>query len=229
MPKKVVVTGYVPIQNHTRSPKEYGELGELYGKIDCVAADCVVMPFYETVAETWLHKYLLHAGKVTHSAGDNPAKNSLAYLCVQHQKFAWLMKAAIKYPADTYIWIDYGIARLPGVTPEVVQRFLEAIEPDDFAIPGCWEHQGLLINDYFPCWRFCGSLMVVPRSKVYKLYKGVKRTVQAHIAKTHNVTWEVNTLAEAEHILPPIRWYKADHNASMFDNYTVDAPQNRKV
>jgi hypothetical protein len=220
MPKKVVVTGYIPIKNHTRSPKEYGELGELFGKIDCVAADCTVMPFYETVEETWLSKHLRKLrGKPSHSGGDNPAKNSLAYHCVNHQKFGWLMKAAIKYPAETYIWIDYGIARLPGVTAQVVQRFLEAVEPNDFAIPGCWEREGVMVSDFFPCWRFCGSLMVVPKDKVYRLYREVKRCAIAHIDTHDNVPWEVNTLADAESALPGLRWYLADHNASMFNNY----------
>jgi len=214
-----IVTGYVPIQGHPRSAKEYGELGEnLFGALH---GNFSVHPFYETVQETWLCKLIQKSGiDVTHSAGDNSAKNSLAYHCVQHQKFAWLLKAAIADPnPDTFVWMDYGIGHVPGVIPAVVNDFMAAVKPNDFAIPGCWAREGLMINDYFPCWRFCGGLMVVPRVKVHKLYKIMKITVSRYIEKTHNVTWEVNSLARAEPNLPPIRWYLADHNETMFTNY----------
>ncbi len=62
-------------------------------------------------------------------------------------------------------------------------------------------------------------MMVVSQKTVHKLYKGIKRSMAEHIARTNNVTWEVNTLAEAEPQLPPIRWYKADHNETLFTNY----------
>lgn len=227
MTSKVLVTGYCPIQGHTRSAKEYGELGAgLFSKLDCVGGDFIIHPFYETVQETWLAKYIQSlpqrvADGLSHSTADNPAKNSLAYHCVQHQKFAWLLKAALLHPiSETFVWMDYGIAHVTGVTPEVVNAFMASVKSNDLAIPGCWERKGLLINDYFPCWRFCGGLMVVPQNKVHKLYKLLKREVTQHIANTNNVTWEVNSLAKAEPNLPPIRWYKADHNETMFANYT---------
>jgi len=103
-----VVTGYVPIAGHPRTPQEYGALGE---KIFAEFAARGVVPitaFYETLAECWLWKYV-HSLKhpTTHSPGDNPEKNSLAYHCVQHQKFAWLLKAAIKDPKpDVFVWVD---------------------------------------------------------------------------------------------------------------------------
>jgi hypothetical protein len=36
-----------------------------------------------------------------------------------------------------------------------------------------------------------------------------------------NVTWEVNDLARMElaHVGPPMRWYAADHNATMLTGY----------
>lgn len=226
MPRKKLVTGYIPIQGHPRSAKEYGELGaDLFSKLDCVAGDFSIHPFYETVGETWLAKDIQSlpqpiADGLTHSTADNPAKNSLAYMCVIHQKFAWLLKAAIADPSpETFVWVDYGIGHVPGVTVGVVNAFMAAVDPNDFAIPGCWEREGLVISDFFPCWRFCGGLIVVPRDKVYKLYKTIKNNVQQHMFKTNNISWEVNTLARAEPNLPPIRWYKADHDQTMFTNY----------
>lgn len=219
-----LVTGYIPIQGHPRSAKEYGELGE--NLFSGLQGDFTVHPFYEQVQETWLWKYLqtLHS-EPTHSTADNAGKNTIAYHCVQHQKFAWLLKAAILDPKpDTFVWMDYGIGHVPGVDVSVVNAFMATVKPNDFAIPGCWERKGLLINDYFPCWRFCGGLMVVPRNKLHKFYKIMKNEVTRHIAKSGNVTWEVNSLAHAEPNLPPIRWYKADHNETLFTNYAEGAP-----
>jgi hypothetical protein len=97
---------------------------------------------------------------------------------------------------------------------------MAAIQPNDFAIPGCWEKGSFLISDFFPCWRFCGTLMVVPKDKIMALYRATKQTILKHITQQNNVPWEVNTLAEAEDagLISP-RWYKADHNETMFTNY----------
>lgn len=219
-----VVTGYVPIQGHPRAAAEYGELGEKIFK-PLAGAGVQIRPFYETLDMCWLHKYVSRS-KVTptHSAGDNGAKNTLAYHCVQHQKFAWLLKAAIENPKpDMFVWIDYGIGHVPGVDEHVIWDFLQTIKGGDLAIPGCWEQDAAVLNDFFPCWRFCGGVMVVPRSMLHKLWKAVKGTALDHVNKTKNVTWEVNTLAEAEknRRLPKFRWYKADHDQTLFTNYDL--------
>jgi len=215
-----VVTGYVPISGHPRSAVEYGKLGEdIFRPLS--AAGVYVRPYYEKLSDCWLWKYMQSIKTpTTHSAGDNPAKNTLAYHCVQHQKFGWLLKAAIQNPKpDTLVWIDYGIGHVPGVTAAVILDFLGKIKDNDFAIPGCWEKQNAFNNDLWPCWRFCGGVLVVPRPVVHTLYKTVKRSVREHLIQTKNVTWEVNTLARIEPILPHLRWYKADHNETMFTGY----------
>lgn len=215
-----LVTGYIPIQGHPRTAAEYGELGEIFAKLDC--KNFSIHPFYETVPDTWLSKLIGNQPySVSHSVADNPKKNTVAYHCVQHQKFAWLLKAAIADPKpDVYVWMDYGIAHVPGVTAAVIQDFMDNLKPDDFAVPGCWD-ENCVISDFFPCWRFCGGVMVVPRKQVHKLFKGVKYAAAQHLQKHRNVTWEVNTLAEAERaaLIPPVRWYKADHNQTLFTAY----------
>lgn len=217
-----VVTGYVPIPGHPREAAMYGELGEKIFK-PLAGAGVQIRPFYETLDMCWMHKYVSRFKVApTHSAGDNGAKNTLAYHCVQHQKFAWLLKAAIQDPKpDMYVWIDYGIGHVPGVDEHVIWDFLQAIKSGDLAIPGCWPKDTAVLNDYMPCWRFCGGVLVVPRKMVHKLYKAVKGTALDHINRTKNVTWEVNTLAEAEKEgrLPKFRWYQADHNETLFTAY----------
>lgn len=224
-----VVTGYIPIPNHPRGPGFYGDHGaKIFGPLAANGVD--IVRYMEQYQDTWLWKYVSRS-KVppTHSAGDNGAKNTLAYHCVQHQKFGWLLKAAIQDPkADTFVWMDYGVGHVPGVTVDVVWDFLQSIQPGDFAIPGCWEKENAVNTDFFPCWRFCGGVMVVPRQVLHKLYKVVKGTALDHVNRTGNVTWEVNTLAEAEHNkkFPKVRWYKADHDQTLFTNYI---PELREV
>ena len=61
--------------------------------------------------------------------------------------------------------------------------------------------------------------MVVPAARADLLYNRVKRSVTTHLDLRHNVYWEVNTLAKVEDNLPSLRWYKADHNETMFTEY----------
>lgn len=218
MIKLKIVTGYVPILNHPRGPEEYGRLGE---QLATVRAP--IKAFYTQIRDCWLARDL---GKLpfhpTASEGDNPQKNTLDYHIVNHQKTEWLLAAAVQDPEpDTLIWMDYGIFHLPGVTADVIQNFLHKIEPGKLSIPGCWDRTAD-VSDLFPSWRFCGSMMIVPRKYVRRLDKEMKQTLRHHIAKTKNVWWEVNTLAALEkETLMPINWYKADHNETMFTNYGV--------
>ncbi len=219
-----LVTGYVPIVGHPRSAQEYGELGEkVFGPL--AAAGVPIRRYTATVGETWLYKYVSRAKTPpSHSVHDNPKKNTLEYHCVQHQKFGWLLKAAIDDPKfSTYVWIDYGIGHVPGVDAHVIWDFLQKIKGGDLAIPGChdMDPKNVVVNDFFPCWRFCGGVLVVPRDRVHKLYKAVKGTALDHINERNNVEWEVNTLARAEQEkrLPKYRWYQADHNETMFTGY----------
>ena len=213
--KLKVVTGYIPIQDHPRSAAEYGALGE-----QLAALKAPIQPFYGNVTSTWMFTMVqnLPFGP-TWSVADNPQKNTLAYHCVQHQKFQWLFDAAKMDPVpDTFIWLDYGICHVPGVNTGVINDFLADVRREDFAIPGC--HSRADIRDDVPCWRFCGGLFVVPREYIGPLKNFVQAMSLLHCSATKNITWEVNTLARVEQTDKlPIRWYQADHNQTMFTNY----------
>ena len=153
--------------------------------------------------------------------GDNPKKNSLEYHCVQHEKFAWLARAANEdQESDTFVWMDYGIMSQPGITGEIVQDFLRKIRKNDFAMPGCWTPTPDPM-DAFPCWRFCGSLMIVPRADTHRMLELVQAVTRLYVRSMKKVTWEVNTLARCEPMLQKagLRWYQADHNATQFTHY----------
>jgi hypothetical protein len=121
------------------------------------------------------------------------------------------------------VWIDYGVGHLPGVNADIIRAFLPHIRPDDLAIPGCWSLDRTVLTEAFPCWRFCGGLFVVARSRAGALDAAVRRAAIEHLDQENNVWWEVNSLALAEQrgLLPSYRWYQADHDQTMFTGYSA--------
>lgn len=213
--KVKLVTAYVPIKDHPRGPEHYGRLGELLSGVP-VQKKC----FYQRVDETWLHKVIRHRPVVARSqVHDNAAKNTLAYHCVQHQKTEWLRQASTEDPdADVLVWVDYGIFNLPGINNKSIYEFFEKLNDKAIYAPGCW-HQSMIIESVFPCWRFCGSVLAVPKQYIDPLDYEVRTQALRHLKRTNTVDWEVNTWARVEHGKKlPFHWYKADHNVSMFDN-----------
>ena len=218
----MVVTGYVRLENHTRKPETYKKLG--YQLSDALG-DHPLEVFYQPLRELWLTRWLESLPPMqpplTWSKGDNPDKNTLEYHCVQHQKIAWLAKACDMHSdVDTFIWMDYGIFSQPGMSAEVIRSFLSRIRKNDFAFPGCWPF-AKDFSDQTPCWRFLGSLLIVPRAEMRRLSECFTAMTRLHIRLMKNVPWEVNTLARIEPYLDKsnFRWYEADHNASQMANY----------
>ena len=210
-----VVTGYIPLAEHPRSPAEYGALGEKLRELKYP-----VQPFYANVTSTWLYQMIdALPFAPTWSVADNGLKNTLPYHCVQHEKFNWLYQAAKMDPEpDTFVWVDYGLAHIPRWTSGGMNDFLARVRKDDLAIPGC--HQRAEVRADIPCWRFCGGLFVVPRQHIGPLKNLIQAMALLHCSATHNIEWEVNCLARVEQTdRLPIRWYKADHDASIYENY----------
>jgi len=216
-----VVTGYVPIPHHPRSVAEYGALGERLG--NAVSPVAPLKAYYTAVEQCWLFK-ATHNKKVTHSEGDNAAKNTLAYHCANHQKTDWLAMESFDAAKniEVLVWIDYGIFSVPGITDKIIQEFLSRVaqaDDQDIHIPGCWGTD-YSISDDTPCWRFCGGVMIVPRSQAPLLDKENKIKTLKNIQRTKNVTWEVNDLARLERYTHlPIKWYQADHNETLFTGF----------
>jgi hypothetical protein len=210
-----LVTAYVPIPNHPRGPEEYGALGEKLGGVP-VRKKC----FYNTLPDLWMNKYINKLPFTPRaSQGDNPAKNTLAYHAVNHQKTTWLVQAADEDPeADILVWVDYGIFHLPGVSNQAIYEFMEKVDDKAIYIPGCWDKR--VVEAAEVNWRFCGSVVAVPRKYVDTFDFHVRIAARQHVSKTKSVEWEVNTWARVEHAYPklPIHWYKADHDVSLFTN-----------
>lgn len=217
--KVVVVTGYVPIPGFPRSAAEYERLGAMLLSLRAAP----VRVFRCELRDCWLDEHV-RGRRVDHAVADNPKKNSLAYHVVQHQKSQWLVSALETDPqAEIFVWLDYGIFHQPGVTVDVVDTFLRRVRAREaMAIAGCSSAPSN--STEWPDWRFCGSSTVVPRSLVRRFHEAV-RDVTLERLSTGRVTWEINDWAEVERRkLVPIRWYKADHNATQFTNYEPEDP-----
>lgn len=212
--KACLVTAYVPIPGHPRGPGEYGELGEKLSGVPVMKK-----AFYQKVEDLWLAKYLASVKyPITVMSGDNREKNSAPYHCVNHQKTSWLVQAADENPdVDVLVWVDYGIFRLPGVNNEIIYNFMNAIDDKHIYAPGCWD-KPTVVESAYPNWRFCGSLLAVPRQHVDPLDFECRRVARQHAINTKTLDWEVNTWARVEQSKRklPWHWYKADHDATLF-------------
>lgn len=213
-----VVTGFIPLPNHPRPEADYHELG-LQLVTGIPQAGFPVHIGTGTILKTALREFV--DARTTPKEGDNSQKNTVEYHCVQHQKFMWLYEAyqnTAVHP-DNYVWIDYGILHVPGVTMDIIRGYLNRVRDDAYdiiSIPGCWPKADVIGGEY-PVWRFCGGLMKVPASLVPKFCVSAMTLAAYQMKKTRRAEWEVNTLARLEQLdLLPIRWYQADHNSTMF-------------
>jgi hypothetical protein len=212
-----LVTAYVPIPEHPRGPEEYGALGEKLGGAP-VRKKC----YYSRLEDLWMTKFINAANFMPRaSEGDNPSKNTMAYHSVNHQKSTWLKWAKDEDPdIDVLVWVDYGIFRLPGITNPQIYDFMERLDDKAIYAPGCW-NKGVVESAY-PCWRFCGSVIAIPRDMVDRFDYECRVAARQHITATKNVEWEVNTWARVEQKSKlPFHWYKADHNETLFTGLDI--------
>ena len=212
------VTAYIPIPGHPRPEEDYRRLGQ-----QLLDLEIPMMTLEGVIGSCWLFQYLYYRKQpFTHSVADNPAKNSIAYHIIQAQKSEWLVQAAMcNEEADVLAWIDYGIFSVPGMSGDIIKQFLiRANDEKVIAIPGCWG-KDYEYDDRWPCWRFCGGVIVMPRRYAVPFDMAMKREYIRWLEQTNNLSWEVNTLARMEQSEPelPIWHYKADHDASLFTNY----------
>lgn len=226
-----VVSGYVHLPNSPRPMEEYRRLGERLLNINHRVI------FYKgDLQDCWLHNHLdteygMDTSKFSYSVADNPKKNSLEYHIVQAEKTQWLERALARdEEADVFVWIDFGIFHVPGVTEAVIDNFLDRADGErTLTIPGCWEKGSFKYDDRHPCWRFCGGVMVVPRSYVQIFNWAMKREYTRWLKETGNISWEVNALARLEQHGEgfPLWWYAADHDQTLFTNYRASKQFDR--
>lgn len=215
------VTGFIPIPGHPRKSLEYHGLGDRLLKV--LPTNSLYLD-RSSPNDTALFKLLQRKELNPEPCkADNPEKNTTGYHCVNHEKFNFLSYAAeFGLKNELYVWVDYGILHVPGITEDVIKRFVDEVKDfptDTITIPGCASHK-VVPSVWYPCWRFCGGLMVVPTDYVNDLKHAVMDKAIDTVRTTNKLEWEVNTLARVElDDKLPFTWYQADHNETMFTNH----------
>ncbi|NDC64008.1 MAG: hypothetical protein EBZ59_08525 [Planctomycetia bacterium] len=224
-----IVTGYVRLDAH-RSHADYVALG---GRL-------LSLPFPMTVftdqadefpqhvnheflpaGKLWLEEYA--AGRdVTIPATDNPTKDTLQYHCVQHQKTAWLARAAEAHPDDVLVWLDLGILHVPGITLAGISRAVglaEGLRRDRIRMASIWgapPRDG--IDSTRINWWCAGGLVVCPAPLAAWWHDCVSLTARDLAVRCGRVTFEVNTWAAVWAAFPDcFDHYPCDHNATLLD------------
>lgn len=235
MQKIKVVTGYIPIpgvQNVDQAG--FRELGTRL-KLCCTEAQVNVEAFDMTTPKSleycWLLRWLSRQPwneqvKCSDPAPDpvrfaNPGVKLISNI-VMHQKYEWLALAAINDPEpDVLVWIDYGVLKQEKMTEDTVIQCLARIAaaPTGHEIIAPGVRPTVEEPDPLQSWdRFCGSLVIVPRSALFNLARHMKLDAMKTIAESKMVTIETNTLARLEFQgVIPIRWVQSWWGASMFD------------
>ena len=120
-----LVTGYIRLDLPNRQHAEYERLGsQLVAAAE--AGGHLVNVFGGTVEDCWHY----HVSAGAELPLGNPAKDSREFHAVQHQKTAWVAYAAKITDADVLVWMDYGLLHVPGITADMVPRFLERAARD---------------------------------------------------------------------------------------------------
>jgi hypothetical protein len=138
------------------------------------------------------------------------------------QRFEWAgLAAQIHRSAEVLVWVEYSILKQSGVTPEILNRYLDRIEETpvrSLTLPGVWDRNPL--GDSTINWRFAGSTWMCPRFLVQPLTTAVKSLTQLRAQTTGTITWDVNTLAQIEQLgLLPMQWYRGNHDATQFTGF----------
>ena len=211
-----LVTGYIRLDLPNRQHAEYERLGD-----ELVAS-----------AREGGHQVMLGGGAVDDcwhwslSEGaelpiGNPAKDTRAFHAVQHQKTSWVVDAAEQSDAEILVWMDYGLLHVPGITADMVPRFLERAARDAprdrVGMASIWGAPRSVPGWQTPEWWCAGGVFTLPRSMAFEWHDAVVDRAMATRSEGH-VTWEVNTWASAWWWNNVVRPWLCDHNETILEN-----------
>lgn len=155
----------------------------------------------------------------------HPTKDTQAFFSLMNTKIEFMKKGAALTDHDTLIWLDIGLLKIATHKERCIER-LHAIHRSAYekiTIPGCWSHTSAcdvnIVN-----WRFCGGLLIMPRSFLDRFYDHSKNVLTDFCTMPiYKLTWETNVWSVIEYCAERdnIVWYAADHNDSMIMNAPI--------
>lgn len=148
---------------------------------------------------------------------------------VQHNRTEWAHAARLVYPdVDTWIWLDYGIAKQGEghphpVTKDNIRRFFARVSERDLSgeVPFPGINPPREVPDTGHCFRFCGSTHVWPRNWLTSIDAAYKSELLRWIArnKTTPLDLPIWALVERNHPHIPYRFYQAEYGSFQLDNF----------
>jgi hypothetical protein len=226
--KALAVTGFVP----NAFPARHLTLDQClsYGdRIKAALGEHVHVFDGWQMKDCWAHDLLEQNPDLMPSCASPPAdrfiepRHMTLSNIVLLQRYEWMALAAAERPdVDVFAWVEYTCLKQRGVTEDVLRRFVELLHSGpcrEVTLPGCWDKT--LINDSEAHWRFVGSCWVCPHTLASQVADAVKTVASLRARLTGRLSWDMNTMAYVELLdCLPIRWYRADHDATQFTHYT---------
>jgi len=224
-----VVTAYVDLGLAKRSVGEFYILGDrLYRACEPDFRAFIRFPF----EECWLTKEMRRqVGWIAanHRAEDR-FETDMEHVrsnIIQHSPMQWLKLAMAEDPlSDVFVWMGYSIMKQGDftgkrITPEHVREFLCKLrqwEPNCIPLPGITDRAP--VNVHGDNWRFCGSTLIVPRQFVEPLERSYKFETREFIRRHGCIPLDLAIWPMVEERSGlPIRWYKAEYDATQLTNF----------
>ncbi len=226
MNKVKAVTGYIPLDILNISKEQF----QADGRALLDALPCAVREFTaSTVKGCWLDRHLelydlprIPSARVVPADRFPTPEIMLQSNIIQNQKSEWLLDAMVEdADTDIFVWIDYGIFKQKPMTAASIQRFIARLGHAsvlEIVAPGIQPTPRRPDPEVF-CDRFCGSVVVVPRSLIPLYFKAMRTRAEERIRKYGTVEWEVNYLSDLEMDGFPVRQYQCWWDQSQLDNF----------
>ena len=211
------MTGYIRLDLPNRQHAEYDRLGsQLVAAAE--AGGHEVQTFGGWVNDCW-HWNLSEGAELPIG---NPSKDTREFHAVQHEKTSWVVDAAEQTDADVLVWMDYGLLHVPGITADMVPRFLERAARDAprdrVGMASIWGAPFRQPDWQSVEWWCAGGVFTVPRSFAFPWHDAVVDRAMA-LRAAGAITWEVNTWASAwarwNNVVRP---WLCDHNETILEN-----------
>ena len=151
-----------------------------------------------------------------------PHKDTKEFLGLMNCKPEFIKRAAALFPAEKYIWIDVGLAKIMKKTEQCLAKFHE-IESRSFTkitFGGCWSFGRPMTVDQIH-WRVAGGMIVIPSIFVDEFYNHCKGVIQDFCTMPqYKLTWETNiwSIVELFAMKDNMIFYMCDHDDSLILN-----------
>ena len=164
--------------------------------------------------ETWTYSECVkHRLKMP--AHRKATKDTFEFLTLMNAKVEFVEEIARGCREAQIAWIDFNVWHVvkdADTTTKMIQA-ISRLSESEVCVPGCWPKADVPWNRI--CWRFCGGFLFGGREAILA-FAALYRASLPRYLEENGLTWEVNVWARMEQDGWTPRWYKADHDDSLF-------------